>query len=482
MRQLVSHVSTDYAAFAVTVILVLIVTLIYLFMLDRKKNQLSFPGLVASDSELGNLPDVKKAGSLHEFLVDLHKKFGPVASFWWGKELAVSLGSPVPWRDVVTLFDRPVNQFLMFMPLIGKHSIQYANGANGRKKRQILDRSFSHGAISSYATVFDEVGKEVVKKLKTLPSGEHIPVRQYMLAFALKSIVRVSFGDGFKSDKEILKFEKAYDVSWSEMESRLANGMPEPGSEREKNFEKAKIYMQDQARQMIAHRRNQKEKKDHILLDVILEEKDVFSTEEAIVDMVITYLIGGFHTTGTLLTWIIYYLCLHPECQEKVYSEIKTTIKDNAVTMENIGELKYMRQVIDETLRASVLAPWAARSSEYDIIVRGHIIPKETPIILPLGAVLQDPEIWPEPTKFDPERFSPENVKQRDSLAFSPFGFAGKRKCPGYRLAYVEASSAVAALVRSFKFHLVEGTEVVKEYNLVTQPKEEIWVTTEKRE
>ena len=45
----------------------------------------------------------------------------------------------------------------MFMPLIGKHSIQYANGANGRKKRQILDRSFSHGAISSYATVFDEV-------------------------------------------------------------------------------------------------------------------------------------------------------------------------------------------------------------------------------------------------------------------------------------------------------------------------------------
>ena len=73
-------------------------------------------------------------------------------------------------------------------------------------------------------------------------------------------------------------------------------------------------------------------------------------------------------------------------------------------------------------------------------------------------------------------------MKQRDSLAFSPFGFAGKRKCPGYRLAYVEASSAVAALVRSFKFHLVEGTEVVKEYNLVTQPKEEIWVTTEKRE
>ena len=51
-----------------------------------------------------------------------------------------------------------------------------------------------------------------MKKLKTLPSGEHIPVRQYMLAFALKSIVRVSFGDGFKSDKEILKFEKAYDV------------------------------------------------------------------------------------------------------------------------------------------------------------------------------------------------------------------------------------------------------------------------------
>eukprot|EP00794_Sanderia_malayensis_P003260 gene3260-3741_t len=482
MRQLVNHVSTDYAAFAVTGFVLLIVTLLYLFWLDRKKNQLSFPGLVPTDPDLGNLVDIKKAGSLHEFLVDLHNKLGPVASFWWGKELAVSLGSPIPWKDVVTLFNRPVAQFAMFMPLIGENSIQYANGADGRKKRQILDRSFSHAAMSGYAPVFNEVADEMVKKWGTLAKGEHIPLRQYMLAGALKSLMCSSFGKFFNSAKQILEFEEAYDACWSEMEYRLAHGMPEPGSEREKKFETAKNFLLNKTKEVIKHRRSQKDKDGHIFLDVILEDKDAFPTEEAICDMAITYVIGGFHTTGTLLTWAVYYLSLHPECQEKILTEINNTIKDNPVSMENIADLKYMRQVIDEALRASVLAPWAARYSDYDIIVSGHVIPKETPIILPLGVVLQDPEIWPEPTRFDPDRFSPENVKTRDKLAFSPFGFAGKRKCPGYRFFYLEATAMLVALIRKFKLNLVEGCRAEKEFNLVTQPKEEIWITVQKRD
>jgi len=101
--------------------------------LDRKKNKLSCPGVEPSNPETGNLEDIKKAGGLHCYVNGLHKTFGPVVSFWWGKQLVVSLGSPAAFKDVQTLFNRPELLFAMFKPLIGYHSIQYANDGRGRK-------------------------------------------------------------------------------------------------------------------------------------------------------------------------------------------------------------------------------------------------------------------------------------------------------------------------------------------------------------
>ncbi len=83
--------------------------------------------------------------------------------------------------------------------------------------------------------------------------------------------------------------------------------------------------------------------------------------------------------------------------------------------------------------------------------------------------------------RFDPERFSPENTKSRSSYAFQPFGFAGKRKCPGYQFAYAEATVAMSIILRKFKVKLVEGQVVTPDYGLVTTPRDEIWITLEKR-
>lgn len=83
--------------------------------------------------------------------------------------------------------------------------------------------------------------------------------------------------------------------------------------------------------------------------------------------------------------------------------------------------------------------------------------------------------------RFDPDRFTPEMNKKRHPLAFQPFGFAGKRKCPGYRFAYYEAIVFLVAIMRNFKVGLVPGQKVEMVHRLVTQPKEEIFVTVEKR-
>lgn len=83
-------------------------------------------------------------------------------------------------------------------------------------------------------------------------------------------------------------------------------------------------------------------------------------------------------------------------------------------------------------------------------------------------------------SRFDPERFNPDNLKNLSSLAFAPFGFAGKRKCPGYSFSYFEATVILVKLLKNFKIKLVEGTEVTKIHQLIAQPSE-VWVTCEKR-
>ena len=74
-----------------------------------------------------------------------------------------------------------------------------------------------------------------------------------------------------------------------------------------------------------------------------------------------------------------------------------------------------------------------------------------------------------------------DNITQRQETGFQPFGFAGKRSCPGQHFAYAQITIFLAVLCRTLKFNLVEGQVVVPRYGLVTSPEEEIWVTVEKR-
>ncbi len=195
----------------------------------------------------------------------------------------------------------------------------------------------------------------------------------------------------------------------------------------------------------------------------------------------LTYLVAATHTDGLLLAWSLYQLAINSEIQERVYSELVDVLEQEDVSPENINSLHYMRQVLDETLRWSVLAPYATRFDYEDIILGGHSVPGGTPVVQALGVVLQDPNIWPDPTNFDPDRFSGENSKKRSPYAFQPFGFAGKRKCPGHKYSHHSVIVFLSIILRNFKMKLVEGQNVVPVYGLVTIPKEEVWMYLEKR-
>ncbi|XP_052805884.1 cytochrome P450 20A1-like [Mya arenaria] len=461
-----------FAIFAVVFVLGLIGAVIYLY--PSSKSPSTVPGLDPVNKEDGNLGDIARAGSLHEFLMQLHEDYGPVASFWWGPTYTVSICEEDLFKQHTNVFDRPVEPFRLFEPLIGMKCIQYANGQEGRARRRHYDTVFTHEATKKYFLDFQEIADELVKKWDGLVKEDHIPVTEYMTMFTLKAVLLSLYGKYMKDDKKVVEFKHIYDQVWSELELRLKEP---PTDIREKTLQEGKKKMFALTNEIVKHRRaHPPEHGEELFLDVLLDGDN----DEVISCDALAYVIGGFHTSGNLLSWAFYFLGSHQDIQEKVYKEIKEKLGNDDVDFSTMNDLVYLSQVIDETLRCAVIGPYAARYQDHDSELGGHIIPKNTPVIHALGVASYNEKVFPEPEKFDPDRFAPEK-KHLHHLSFVPFGFAGKRKCPGYRFAYAEVTVAMVTILRKFKVKLVEGQVITPVHGLVTHPSDEVWITISRR-
>ncbi|XP_063681699.1 cytochrome P450 20A1-like [Bolinopsis microptera] len=446
--------------------------------LTKKDKQI--PGMEPRSKDMGNLEDLGRAGSLHQFLVGLHDKYGKIASFWFGTQQIVSISSPEMFKEQQSVFDRPLLLFQLFEPFIGPNSLQYANKDDGKGRRKEYDRSMSHKAVTRYLGEFNAAVNEIIDMLcKDMEGGisEHA-LCTHMATFALKVDLMTLFGN-VSDDSKITEFHNNYNVCWSEMGSRLGGKFPEPGSEQEENFQTALNGAKDFVKGVVEIREKLEiTEENERFIDILIRH---CADEDTLLSDAITYVVGGFHTTANSLAWGFYFIAGNSAVQDKLHAEISEHCgKHDSIGISSINKCVYLKQVFDETLRCSVLAPFAARYLDEDILLGGYPIPGGTPIVHALGVSLQNPEYFPEPSKFDPDRFSPENIKNRPSTAFQPFG-VGKRICPGHRFANMEAAVCIAAMVRKFEIGLVDGQKIEPVHGLVTHPSAEIMITLKQR-
>lgn len=105
----------------------------------------------------GNFQEIQDAGGLAYFLEKLHKQFGPVASFWYGKEFHISVGGSRALKDVTPLFNRPLELFKMVIPMLGHHSIQTLNGEDGKRRHKMYTEILSAKSIRRDYKTFNQV-------------------------------------------------------------------------------------------------------------------------------------------------------------------------------------------------------------------------------------------------------------------------------------------------------------------------------------
>lgn len=192
-------------------------------------------------------------------------------------------------------------------------------------------------------------------------------------------------------------------------------------------------------------------------------QKRKLLTDEEIIANAWVFMLGGFETTSNALTYTSYLLATHPEVQERLYQEVCRVTKvteEVPLSYEDVQQLKYLDQVFSESLRLyPPVVTFITRESAEDFQLGDKLIPKDLSIMIPVWQLHRDPEQWPDPHTFDPERFSVDNKasSMRHPMAYLPFG-AGPRNCPGMRFAQLEAKLTLARIVQKFRLEVCKDT------------------------
>ncbi|XP_066293519.1 cytochrome P450 2U1-like [Branchiostoma lanceolatum] len=205
-------------------------------------------------------------------------------------------------------------------------------------------------------------------------------------------------------------------------------------------------------------RENPRDFIDLCLLELEQQGKVDGLTEENVMYMTHNIFFAGMETTTNTLLWSLLYMTLNPDIQNKVHQELDAVVGESQPTLSHRAQLPYVNACLQEAMRIRTLLPFVVpHATTQDVKVRDYNIPKGTKIFPNLYSVHMDPAYWPDPERFDPERFldAEGNVINKPE-SFMPFG-GGKRVCIGEQLARMELFLFFSTLLQSFTFKTPEG-------------------------
>lgn len=209
------------------------------------------------------------------------------------------------------------------------------------------------------------------------------------------------------------------------------------------------------------------------LIDLLIELREKHKDDEDLggfrfegddlVAQAAVFFTGGFETSSTLMSFAFYELAKQQSIQAAVRKEITEALEETGgkITYDMMSKLPYLDTVLSETLRMYPPLGFLDRiaTADYKVPNSDVIIEKGTPVFIPMLGMHYDPEYFPDPEKFDPDRFSEQNKKNRVPFTYFPFG-DGPHVCIGQRIGLLQAKLGVIQVLRQYEILTNDKTPI----------------------
>ena len=367
------------------------------------------------------------------------------------------------------IFIKDRETFTKFIPIksimdLFGNSVAIVDGEEWKKQREILNPSFKLDYIKSLTITFINYSEKLCFMLEDFAKTSNIFLPyDWMSKFTLDNLGKAGFGFEFQCLDNIDTHSDIYNAYTVLAESiidplRILPFYDDLPLKKNKKFKESRKVFFDWAKQMIDKKRelqlnNTQSDETPDLLDAMVSahDKDGLSDNE-LLQNIFLFFTAGHETTSGSLTGVLYYLSKYPDLQEECYEEINTIIGNNELSHVNVKKLTILNNVINETMRLLNPARSLIRKTACDCNLGDYFIPKGSAISVGIRNLHLDPDTWgPDANEFSIDRWSPERVKERPSIAYMPFGY-GPRICLGMNFALLEMRIALVYLLRKFKF------------------------------
>lgn len=452
------------------------------------------------------LKEEVRAAPLFIPLYDYYREYGGVYNLGAGPKWFVVVSDPVAvrtmFKDQADSFSKGILTDIM-EPIMGDGLIP-ANKETWAKRRPVIGAGF-HGAwLKHMCGLFGASATRLADKLDAAAeSGATVELEGELYAMALDVIGKAVFNYEFGALKQETPLIKAVYRVLRESEHRSTFPLQYwqiPGAmdivPRQKQFKEDMKMINDELSVLIKNaietrneedledieRRDYSKTEDASLLRFLVDIRGDEATSTQLRDDLMTMLIAGHETTAAVLTWTLYLLAQHPEIAEDAVKEINACVADeNGVpTPEEVRKLEKVRMILAEGMRMYPAPPILIRRAIKDVTLPRGGMGKEitlkagTDCFVAVWNLHRSPDLWENPEKFDPSRFSrrfenpaiegwgglnPDLMsglypnEQSTDFAYVPFG-GGQRRCAGDQFAMLEAVTAMSVLLKKFDFKL----------------------------
>jgi cytochrome P450 len=336
-----------------------------------------------------------------------------------------------------------------------------SEGQHHLRQRRLVQPAFHRDRLAGYASAMSE---SAVRARQRWKAGATMDISVEMAQLTLAVVAKTLFSADIESEApeigaamtSILQLFRVLLLPFSEYLDKL----PLPSMRR---FEKARARLDATIYGLIRERRASGVDTGDLLSMLLLaqdEDKDGGQmTDEQVRDEALTLFLAGHETGANALSWTWYLLSQHPEVERRLHAEIDAVLGHRAPELADLPQLRYAEMVLSEALRLYPPAWGIGRKAIGAFTVGGFDVPANSICILSPYVVQRDARWFPDPEKFDPERWTAEARDSRPKFAYFPFG-GGARVCIGERFAWMEGVILMAAIAQKWRFRLEPGQHV----------------------